>query len=83
MISSQLASNENQFSVLSPREKEVLLLLTDAQSNKLIAYNLNISQGTANLHVRSILRKLKVSSRTKAALVAVKQGFDIDQTTMR
>ena len=79
MISSQLATNENQFSVLSPREKEVLLLLTDAQSNKLIAHNLKISQGTANLHVRAILRKLKVSSRTKAALVAVKQGFDIDE----
>jgi len=61
------------FTHLTKREKEILCLLADGQSNKLIARNLGISDGTVKLHVKSILRKLDISSRVEAAVIAVEQ----------
>ena len=63
------------FSVLTPRELEILCLLADGQSNKTIARNLGISDGTVKLHVKAILRKLSVHSRVEAAVIAVEQGL--------
>lgn len=63
------------FSQLTPREMEILCHLCEGQSNKVIARNLNISDGTVKLHVKAILRKLKVHSRVEAAVMAVKQGL--------
>ncbi len=63
------------FSELTPRELEILCLLAEGQSNKLIARNLGISDGTVKLHVKSILRKLNVHSRVEAAVMAVEQNF--------
>ena len=60
---------------LTPREREILCLLADGQSNKLIARNLGISDGTVKLHVKAILRKLKIHSRVEAAVIAVEQKF--------
>ncbi len=60
---------------LTPREREILCLLADGQSNKVIARNLGISDGTVKLHVKSILRKLKIHSRVEAAVIAVEQKF--------
>lgn len=59
------------FSHLTPRETEILALLAEGQSNKAIARNLGISDGTVKLHVKSILRKLEVHSRVEAAVMAV------------
>lgn len=56
---------------LTPREREILCLLAEGQSNKVIARNLGISDGTVKLHVKAILRKLKVHSRVEAAVLAV------------
>jgi len=61
------------FSELTPRESEILCHLAEGQSNKVIALNLGISDGTVKLHVKSILRKLNVHSRVEAAVIAVEQ----------
>lgn len=63
------------FSELTPRETEILGLLAEGQSNKAIARNLGISDGTVKLHVKAILRKLEVHSRVEAAVMAVEHGF--------
>ena len=64
-----------RFSELTPREMEILCHLAEGQSNKVIARALGISDGTVKLHVKSILRKLRVHSRVEAAVLAVEQGL--------
>ncbi|MAT64091.1 MAG: two-component system response regulator NarL [Gammaproteobacteria bacterium] len=73
-ISSHDAST-SPFDELTPRESEILGLLAEGQSNKAIARNLGISDGTVKLHVKAILRKLGVHSRVEAAVIAVEQGL--------
>ena len=68
-------STETPFGELTPREKEILCLLAEGQSNKVIARNLGISDGTVKLHVKAILRKLDVHSRVEAAVMAVEQNL--------
>jgi len=64
-----------RFSELTPRETEILSHLAEGQSNKLIANQLGISDGTVKLHVKAILRKLGVHSRVEAAVLAVENGM--------
>ncbi|RLA06771.1 MAG: two-component system response regulator NarL [Gammaproteobacteria bacterium] len=71
---SQEKSLETPFDKLTPREKDILKLLAKGQSNKIIARNLNISDGTVKLHVKSILKKLNIHSRVAAAVLLVKFG---------
>ena len=70
-----IEDNEGPFASLTPREHEILCLLAEGQSNKLIARNLGISDGTVKLHVKAILRKLGIHSRVEAAVIAVEQGL--------
>lgn len=70
-----LEDDEGPFSELTPRETEILCLLAEGQSNKLIARNLGISDGTVKLHVKAILRKLSIHSRVEAAVMAVEYGL--------
>jgi two-component system, NarL family, nitrate/nitrite response regulator NarL len=63
------------FSELTPREHEILCHLAEGQSNKMIAKQLGISDGTVKLHVKAILRKLGVHSRVEAAVIAVEQNL--------
>ena len=63
----------DRFSSLTPREFEILRHLAEGQSNKEIARDLGITDGTVKLHVRSILRKLEVRSRVEAAVIAVEE----------
>jgi two-component system nitrate/nitrite response regulator NarL len=63
------------FSILTRREREILCHLAAGQSNKVIARELDISDGTVKLHVKSILRKLEVHSRVEAAVIAVEKGL--------
>ena len=65
---------------LTPREKEVLGLLTTGQTNQEIAHTLTISKGTAKVHVERIIRKLGVSDRTQAAVRAIELGFTSPDT---
>ena len=67
--------DDGPFAELTPRETEILCLLADGQSNKLIARNLGISDGTVKLHVKAILRKLNIHSRVEAAVMAVEHGL--------
>lgn len=60
---------------LTDRETEVLRLLAQGRSNKEIAHLLTIGEKTVKTHVSSILAKLNVSSRTQAALYAVRIGL--------
>ena len=53
---------------LTPRQTDVLELLLQGQSNKLIARALNLSVETIKDHVAAVLRTLNVSSRTQAVL---------------
>lgn len=60
---------------LTPRQLEVLALLCEGLSNKLIGRRLNISSATVKLHVASILRVLQVASRLQAVIVARSLGL--------
>jgi DNA-binding NarL/FixJ family response regulator len=62
-------------SELTSRELEVLRLVATGKPNKQIAAELAISERTARTHVSRILRKLGLSSRTQAALWAVREGL--------
>lgn len=63
------------FAELSEREVEILRLIAEGHANKEIARRLVISERTARTHVSNILRKLGLSSRTQAALLAVREGL--------
>ena len=67
--------DDGPFADLTPRETEILCLLAEGQSNKLIARNLGISDGTVKLHVKAILRKLNIHSRVEAAVMAVEHSL--------
>jgi DNA-binding NarL/FixJ family response regulator len=59
---------------LTRREREVLALLADGQSNREIAGTLRVSEKTVKTHVSSVLAKLGVADRTQAAVLAVRQA---------
>ena len=60
---------------LTDREREVLALVAQGLSNQQIADALVISERTARTHVSNILSKLGVTSRTQAALLAIREGI--------
>jgi two-component system, NarL family, response regulator YdfI len=60
---------------LTPREIEVLGMLADGRSNKVIAHQLGISEHTVKFHVTSILSKLNAGSRTEAVTLGIRQGL--------
>ena len=59
---------------LTPRELDVLALLAEGASNKLIARQLGISVHTAKFHVGSLLDKLDATGRTDAVAHAARRG---------
>jgi DNA-binding NarL/FixJ family response regulator len=60
---------------LTEREIEVLRGVASGKSNKLIAVELEISEGTVKTHMKSILPKLDASDRTHAVMIALKRGI--------
>lgn len=60
---------------LTTREREVLELLVEGESNKTIAYQLNISEHTVKFHIASIFGKLGVNTRTEAVTIALRRGL--------
>lgn len=60
---------------LTPRELEVLELLSEGLSNRLIAGRLGISEHTAKFHVNAILDKLGAETRTEAVVLAARSGL--------
>lgn len=60
---------------LSPREREILAFIARGASNKEIAREISLAESTVKIHVQSILRKLKLTSRVQAAVYAVEHGL--------
>jgi two-component system nitrate/nitrite response regulator NarL len=60
---------------LTERERQVVQLLAEGLSNKLIADRLGISDHTAKFHVNGVLAKLAASTRTEAVVEAVRRGL--------
>lgn len=60
----------SQLSHLSPRELDILRGIARGESNKLIARHLGIAETTVKIHVQHVLRKLNVTSRVQAAVIA-------------
>jgi len=75
MSSLHTARDDDPSSQLTSRELDVLRLVAAGKPNKQIAAELAISERTARTHVSRILRKLRLSSRTQAALWAVREGL--------
>ncbi|MCU0763547.1 MAG: response regulator [Hydrogenophaga sp.] len=61
-----------QLAQLSAREREILLLIANGDSNKGIARRLDIAETTVKIHVQHILRKLNLTSRVQAAVFAAR-----------
>lgn len=61
--------------LLTPRERQILALLGEGRSNREIANILVISERTARTHVSNVLSKLNLTSRTQAALLAIREGL--------
>ena len=60
---------------LTPREREVLVLVAEGGTNRQIGRLLGVTERTARTHVSNILAKLGLASRTQAALWAVREGL--------
>jgi DNA-binding NarL/FixJ family response regulator len=66
-----------QDSVLTRREAEILQLVAAGMSNKEIANELSITEGTVKNHVHNALEKLHLTNRVQAAAYAVRQGYAV------
>ncbi|WP_418320403.1 response regulator [Piscinibacter sakaiensis] len=69
------ADASSPIETLSAREREILGGITKGQANKEIARTLGIAETTVKIHVQHILRKLDVSSRVHAAVIATESGL--------
>lgn len=73
-VEQKLAERERG-ETLSPRETEILELLSLGEANKQIAATLGIGEETVKSHVKNILGKLRVRDRTEAVTVAMRRGI--------
>jgi len=60
---------------LTQRERTILTCLANGLSNKLIARELDIAEGTVKVHIKNLLKKLKFRSRLEAAVWAIDEGI--------
>jgi DNA-binding NarL/FixJ family response regulator len=74
-LTHQMVSPAIGLGSLSIRERDVLVLVGRGFSNRDIANELSISERTARTHVSNLLAKLHLTSRTQAALLAVREGL--------
>ena len=63
---------------LSEREEEILKSVVKGHSNKMIARTCGVTDATIKVHMKSILRKIRVANRTQAAIWALEQGYGAD-----
>lgn len=73
-VGAKLAERIN-YPPLSPRELDVIKLMTQGKSNREIGKALCISEGTVKFHVNNILSKLQVSDQIQAVIIALKRGI--------
>jgi DNA-binding NarL/FixJ family response regulator len=69
-----IAPSREPWSELTRRQRDVLALIAQGKSNKLIADALTMSESTVKAHVKQIIKRLAVANRTQAALVATGHG---------
>jgi DNA-binding NarL/FixJ family response regulator len=72
-----VATDDSFAPQLSPREKSILRCLIEGDSNKGIARKVDIAEATVKVHVKAILRKIRVQNRTQAAIWGVNRGSPI------
>jgi len=69
------SASEARLEKLTPREREIIVMLARGASNKEIARSLDLAESTVKIHVQGILRKLNLASRVQAAVYAVEHGL--------
>jgi DNA-binding NarL/FixJ family response regulator len=70
-----LNPDEAELTQLTDRQKEILAHISNGDSNKMIAYSLNISEQTVKVHLGEIFKKIKVFNRTQAVIKAKENGW--------
>jgi DNA-binding NarL/FixJ family response regulator len=70
-----LAERTTEAAHLTPREVDVLRLMGNGDSNKIIAANLDITLDTTKKHVRNVIDKMQARSRTHASIIAAQAGI--------
>jgi DNA-binding NarL/FixJ family response regulator len=63
---------------LTAREDEILRTLREGKANKIIAYELGLSESTVKVHIRNIMRKMGATNRTQAAYIAQTLSMDCE-----
>jgi DNA-binding NarL/FixJ family response regulator len=69
-----VATEASTAPLLSPREKLILRYIIEGGSNKCIARKIDITEATVKVHVKAILRKIRVQNRTQAAIWGMNNG---------
>jgi len=62
------ATSDRDVNLLTPRERDILKLIAQGLSNKMIARRLDITESTVKVHVKHLLKKMKLKSRVEAAV---------------
>ena len=66
-------ADDNNINTLTPRESDILELISHGLSNKMIARKLDIAESTVKVHVKHLLKKLNLKSRVEAAVWVLQQ----------
>ena len=69
-----LTTQDKTTQLLSPREQSIMKCLIEGDSNKSIARKIDIAEATVKVHVKAILRKIRVQNRTQAAIWGMNHG---------
>ena len=75
------ASNQQGVPKITEREAQILDGLVNGHSNGMIARTCGITEATVKVHMKSILRKIRVDNRTQAAIWAMENGYSVDEPT--
>jgi len=75
LTASMRAPRRDVVAALTPREREVIVLVAGGGTNRQIGRHLGVAERTARTHVSNILGKLGLASRTQAAMWAVSEGL--------
>ena len=69
-------AEERNIEQLTRRERDILKLITQGMTNKAIARKLSITESTVKVHVKHLLKKMKLKSRVEAAVWALQSGHE-------
>lgn len=75
-IGNRKGGKERSVDGLTQRERQILKQISAGMSNKMIASKLDIAEGTVKVHVKNLLKKLKMRSRVEAAIWAMENNLN-------